>query len=576
MYEIPLHEQPFSARQVLEHLIIPKTLTRVGLAQISCPGGRISENVATIVNSINSAKRQQVDLLVFPELCIPGYCSMDLAYEKAFLKKNRLGLQQVIEASDGIDVVVGFIDEDQERTTPGGHPWIYNSAGYIHDGRLIYIQHKELLPNYGIFNEKRYFQSGANSPRSILELENGYSIGIAICEDLWSADNHRDVVGTLKSLGANFIVSINASPYHEGQVPLRMKVLADAARTHSVGLVYTNSIGSFDAYDGELIFDGRSVVMNADGECIGAAGAFKESLSIVDLNDTKPLTLDWNDSIVDIHDALILGVRQFCDRKGIQVAYVGLSGGIDSAVVAALAVEALGPDRVIGITLPSHITSDQTKSDAFVLARNLGIRCFEHSIKGEYEAWLKQFIEVNVEEPTPLAKQNKQARIRHSILMGYTNQRPGAVLLNTSNKTEVSLGFFTLGGDSGGALAVIGDINKSLVYELAQLINRAAHSELIPFTTIEREPTPELELGQTDEKSLPAPYKELVPLVQAITEDLISREELLKEYQHEVVDATFALIGASEGKRRQLPPSIRVSKRSFGMERRIPMDHTFR
>ena len=571
--KLSLHEIDFSSRQHQERFFVPGKLERVGLAQFNYPGGRIAQNTAAIIGTLEEGRRKSVDLLVFPELCIPGYCSMDLAYNREFLQSNREGLHRVIENSKGIAAVVGFIDEDKERTAPGGGPWIYNAAAYIHDGRLLHIQHKELLPNYGVFNEKRYFQSG--SVRSILELEDGYRIGIAICEDLWADDNRKDIVGDLKDLGANFIVSINASPYHEGQLARRMEVLASAARNHEVRLAYTNNVGTFDTYDGELVFDGRSVLMAENGSCIGLAEAYKETLKVIDLDRPEPVLQDWKDSIIDVHDALIVGIRQFFSRKGLTTAFIGLSGGIDSAVVAALSVEALGADNVVGVTMPSHITSKETKTDAFKLADNLGIRCIERPITDEYDAWLQQFMNLKKQPPASHTRQNKQARIRHAILMEHTNEHPGSVILNTGNKTEIALGFFTLGGDSGGALAVIGDLDKGLVYALGDFINKAARKDLIPSTTISRAPTPELEPGQTDEGTLPAPYKVLVPLVNAIIEDLTPRDVLINTYGVEVVDATLALIRNSEGKRRQLPPAIRISKRSFGMERRIPMDHTF-
>lgn len=570
-----LHEISHTKRPQAVSYRIAGKLERIGLAQVSCSGGRMTENLNVIKKTIEDGKKQQVDLLVFPELCIPGYCAMDLAYSADFLKENREALREIIECSDGIAVVVGFIDEDQENQAPGQRPWIYNSAAFIHDRKLHYIQHKELLPNYGVFNEKRYFQAGTKP--AILAFDDGHQVGMAICEDLWADDNQTDVLDMLTSIGANVIVSINASPFHQGHVSERMRVLTNAAQKHAVHLVYSNSVGSFDAYDGELVFDGRSMVLNPIGQCLGMAKAFQEELKIIDLRQPVVDSFQWReDSVNEVHDALILGIQQFFKRKGLTKAYIGLSGGIDCAVVAALAVKALGADQVTGITMPSFITSSETKQDAWLLAKQLGIQCIERPIHDEYSSWLKNFMLTHATEPKSLTKQNKQARIRQSILMEYTNEDPGSVLLNTGNKTEIALGYFTLGGDSAGALSVIGDIHKTLVYELADYLNMTAKQARIPCSIIHRAPTAELEEGQTDEACLPAPYCVLVPLIQQIMEESTAYHVLLKQYDKKVLDAVIAMIAKAEGKRRQLPPAIRVSKKSFGIERRIPMDHTFK
>ena len=357
-----------------------------------------------------------------------------------------------------------------------------------------------------------------------------------------------------------------------------MKVLTDAAALHSVKVIYTNQVGSYDGYDGEVVFDGKSVVLNENGEVIYQLPAFKEELALVDLEQDLPVVPPSSEKadIVELHDALVLGIKEFFRRKNCTTAYIGLSGGIDSAVVAALACDALGAENVIGVTMPSHVTGNDTKSDAYLLAQRLGMRCIERPITSTYDAWLEEFKRTHDGTiPQSITKQNMQARIRQTILMEYTNEDRGSLLLNTGNKTEVALGYFTLYGDAAGAISVLGDVDKLQVYALARFINRVAQAERIPQTTIDRAPTAELEAGQTDANSLPADYDILVPLVNDIVEHELPHEELVGSYQPEVVDKTLRLIRIGEGKRRQLPPAIRVTGRSFGIERRVPMDHTF-
>ncbi len=553
-------------------------LKKIALGQLSLAGGRIKENTNKILSSIKEAKASGADLIIFPELSIPGYCHMDLAYDSDFVAENKAALQLIAASTTGISVLVGFIDQDLTKSAPDAKNWLYNSLAFIQDQEILYTQNKELLPNYGIFNEKRYFQANteSDSPKKILEFEDGQKVGLLICEDLWSEEYSRDIVQDLYSKGANFLITLNASPFYIGRFQSRLDILTKASKAQQLPLVYVNSVGSYDAYDGELVFDGRSLVLNKEGNIIFCAPAFKESISYFDnssvnSNECKE-ELDDVKNISFLHDALVLAIREFFKRKSFSKAYIGLSGGIDSALVAALAVSALGADNVIGITMPSHITSDETKSDAYLLAKSLKIKIFERPITAEYKAWIDQFKEQKLNRIT---KQNKQARIRQSILMEYTNEDPGSALLNTGNKTEIALGYFTLGGDSAGALSVIGDVNKLQVYELSKYINSINKSIIIPETTITRPPTAELEEGQTDEASLPAAYSILVPLVEDIIVNNLTKSELIERYDVTVVDQVFRLIRISEGKRRQLPPAIRVSKKAFGLERRIPMDHTF-
>jgi NAD+ synthase (glutamine-hydrolysing) len=554
-----------------------RSLNKISLAQLSFPGGRIEENKKKIISHIKSSRETSSDLVIFPELSIPGYCHMDLAYDQDFISNNKKALNEIIEESKGIAVILGFIDQDENKIAPGNRPWIYNSLAFIQDQKLLYVQHKELLPNYGVFNEKRYFQSGIENEKKIIEFSDSKKIGLLICEDLWSKEYERDLSLELKNLGADYIFSINASPYCLGRLKTRIEILKENSTEKCTNLIYLNTTGSYDSYDGELLFDGNSLVLNNKGEIISSLGSFKEEVKTFTLNkETQEKDniqkIEILDDISTIYDGLTIGIRDFFSRKNLKKAYIGLSGGIDSALVCALSVNALGSENVIGITMPSHITSEETKNDAHLLASNLNIKIIERPIVKEYRAWISQFEENKLNSIT---KQNKQARIRQSILMEYTNEDPSSALLNTGNKTEIALGYFTLGGDSAGALSVLGDINKFQVYELSKYINRINKNELIPESTISRAPTAELEEGQTDEKSLSATYSILVPLVDNIIVNNLSKTKLYELYDKNIVDKVFSLIKNSEGKRRQLPPAIRVSQKCFGLERRIPMDHTF-
>ena len=549
-----------------------KNNRKIAMAQIHSIPGALAANTQAAIQAISDAREQGAGIVVLPELMLPGYCAMDLFYNRAFLKLNRDALQQVCAASKGMTVICGFVDEDPTQMAPGGKPWIYNAAAVIHDGKLISVQHKELLPTYDVFDEKRYFRPAES--RSVVKIGD-MTLGVAICEDLWAHDNHRDIVNDLVDKGADVVLSLNASPFSVGKLERRLGVLEGAAKEHGVPIVYTNLVGAQDGYDSEVVFDGSSIAVDADGDPIAMSPSFTEGLSIVDLDRSIKLSSDAvlvND-IGSIHDALVMGIREFFSRKNMTTAYIGLSGGIDSAVVAALLVEALGADHVIGITMPSHITSAETKSDAFLLAEKLDIPCFERPIIDEYNAWLEGERRMTGVEPSSLRKQNKQSRLRTATLYDYTYQTPGSCHINTGNKTEIALGYFTLGGDSTGALAPLGDVDKLRVYELAKFCNRLYGQEIIPETTITRPPTAELEVGQTDANSLPADYDTLVPLVNAIVESDISYEALIEQFGAAVVNPTMRLIRLSEGKRRQLPPAIRITDKAFGIERRIPMDY---
>ena len=342
-----------------------------------------------------------------------------------------------------------------------------------------------------------------------------------------------------------------------------------------VPFIYANLVGAFDGYDGEVVFDGRSLVFGRDGAVIAAGAAFAEDLVVADVSSAAPIEVPAEDESREICEALVLGIREYFRRTGFHRAYIGLSGGVDSALVAALAVRALGRENVIGVTMPSHITSDETKSDALLLAKNLGIRCDIRPIVAEYAAWETEARRALGREPRSITKQNKQARIRGSILMEYTNEDCKGLVISTGNKTELAAGYCTLYGDMAGGFAAISDLSKARVYAVARWINSEAGTDIIPASILTRVPTAELEHGQTDAANLPADYDVLSPLIDAIVDDQCSYEELCRSYPQDVVEKTLRLVHLNEFKRRQAAPGIRVTKRAFGIGRRFPIVHGF-
>lgn len=547
---------------------------RIAIAQITTDPGRLQENLKKIVTVIDQAREKGADLVVFPELSVPGYKHMDLASRPVFLEENRKVLDKIVEASSGIGIIVGFLNEDITRKAPDNQPFVHNSAAVIRDGELLGIQDKSLLPNYRVFSESRYYQPGEE--RKIFQFGDD-KVGVAICEDLWSKGYEIDVVEELTQAGADFVVSINASPFSTGKHEIRKELIGNLAAEHSTSIIYANLIGSFDGGNEEVVFDGRSMVFNSEGIQVAEGVAFEEELLLFDRNTNTPTDAIQMEEIHELHDALVLGIKDFYRRKPtFSKALIGISGGIDSAVTAALAVEALGAENVIGITMPSHITSNDTKSDAHLLAQALGFECKEISIENSYNAWVKSFMKLEGCEPNSLARQNAQSRIRGDILMNYSNYLDGTLVLTTGNKTEVATGYCTLYGDTCGAHGPLGDVDKLDVYELAKFKNRIAGKELIPETTITRPPSAELEEDQADADNLPEDYDVLSPLVREIIQGELTESELMEKYPADVTRKTLSLVDKNEFKRRQMPPVIRVTNLAFGIERRVPMDSNYR
>jgi len=576
-------ERPIEAQTVRERLVSTHAPYRVAVAQISTDPGMIAQNTEKIISYVNEAKENGADMVVFPELAIPGYCSMDLLWDKDYLEANLAGLQRIKEASGGITVIVGFVDVDPDNLLPGGRPKIFNSAAIIRDREILAVQDKTLLPDYDIFSENRYFAP----PRGSRVVQAGpIKIGAEICEDLWTTGYEVDPAEKLVKQGAELVVNLSASPFHIGKMPVRLGLVSGTAQAKGVPLVYANLVGSFDGYEGEVVFDGRSMVVGRSGKVVGAAEGFKEQLVISDIYAEQEITLPQTERVAELHDALVLGIKDYFRRVGslekgnFRYAYVGLSGGIDSALVAALAVEALGPDKVIGVTLPSRYNSAETRSDAEILARNLGIRFKTVSIESQLKACTDAFATDTdlASAPEGVADQNVQARLRMLDLMYYANKTQG-IVLNTGNKTELALDNCTIYGDMVGGFSVLGDVDKDRVYELSRYINARAGREIIPVSTIDRVPTAELKPNQTDSEVMGADPEKIAPLVRTVIEEGLSISEALQRFSgtwdEALIHRTYQRIDRSEWKRRQAAPGIRVTPHSFGIGRRMPISHGF-
>ena len=576
---------------------------KIAIAQISTDPGFIDRNVEKIKTYIYEAEGS-ADIIVFPELTIPGYIPLDLTLDDQFVSNNIEALDEIIKytVEKEILVIVGFIsmDLDDENLRPDGLHKRYNSLAAIHNGKIIYTRNKILLPSYDIFYEGRYFSQNQEDKSvffgkpPVFDFE-GKKLGLLICEDLW--DEHYDThpIKKLKhskrfSDGVDLVISINASPFIVNKRDQRLAILERAAKIVSSPIVYVNRVGAIDGYDGEIVFDGASSVVNSKGELILELPSFKECLMNYDTEEEhRPIEVQKKpDEIEQIHDALIEGVREYFRRSGFRKAIIGLSGGIDSAVVAALAVKAVGTENVIGVTMPSKHSSGTTKCAAHELAKNLGIKIHEIPIEEPAKSLIENITngynkadsiefrdkmsQIGLKD---LTQQNIQARMRGNYLMTLSNEF-GYLLLTTGNKTEMALGYTTLYGDMSGGLAVISDVNKMDVYALARFINEKNGKEIIPKITIEIPPSAELTGGQTDEDSLGAPYVILAPLVDEIVEEGKSFAELSEGgYDPQLVSKIFKMVHRAEYKRRQSPPGIKVTAKTFGIGRRIPMMHGF-
>ena len=534
---------------------------KIALAQINTIVGDLSGNSEKILFCINQSLKQDADLVVFPELAVTGYPPEDLLLKPYFIKDNIRCLKAIARATNDIIAIVGFVDSDKNG--------IYNSAAILNNGKIEYVYRKINLPNYGVFDEKRYFTPGREN---ILFKAGDVAFCVNICEDIWRPVN----IATKKILEkSQLLINISASPYYLGKAKERQAILSQKAKKFKVSTVYCNLVGAQD----ELVFDGRSLVLDSGGEIIQEAKAFDEDLLIVDLplgrkrksssKKKRPI-----DKVEEVYLALLLGVRDYVKKNNFKKVAIGLSGGIDSALVASIAVEALGKANVLAVSMPSKYSSMETQSDAQRLARNLGIRFANVPIDGVFDAYNDALSAHFTGMPEDITEENIQARIRGNILMAFSNKF-GYLVLNTGNKSETSVGYCTLYGDMAGGFAVIKDVPKKLVYELAVFINKRKGKEIIPATIIKRPPSAELRPDQKDQDSLP-PYDLLDDIVSLYIENDKSLGDIVKKLGNkDIVSKVLRMVDANEYKRRQAPPGIKITPRSFGKDRRMPITNKF-
>jgi NAD+ synthase (glutamine-hydrolysing) len=530
---------------------------RLSLAQINPTVGDLEGNRDLVLARIEEARVAGADLVVLPELVISGYPPEDLLLRPGFVRATRATLDRIAAETHGIVALVGVPLYD------GG---LYNACAICVDGKVTDWTKKWHLPNYGVFDEKRYFASG--SELAVVDVA-GTKVGITICEDMWVPGPPTT---ELASAGAELIVNLSASPFHVGRAEEREAIFSARAGESAVRVALCNMVGGQD----ELIFDGHSLVLESDGTVLARAPGFEETLLVVDLEQPEAATLSaLGDDLEQMRCALDLGLRDYVRKNGFEAVLVSVSGGIDSALTAALAVEALGSERVHCVSMPSRFSSAETRADARRLAENLGCDFRELPIEPVVEAYAGVLAESFAGRKPDVAEENLQARIRGTIAMALSNKF-GWLLVASGNKSELSVGYATLYGDMAGGFALLKDVFKTDVFRLARHLNERAGRELVPQSTIERAPSAELREGQLDEDSLP-PYSELDRVLEAYVEDDRSLDELSTDgFDPDVVARAVALIDRAEYKRRQAPPGVRLRPKAFGRDRRTPITNRWR
>jgi NAD+ synthase (glutamine-hydrolysing) len=569
------------------------------MAQINTTVGDFDGNVKKILGAVDNARAIKADIVTLPELAICGYPPEDLLFKPQFIQANLQSLQKIIQASSGITVVVGFVDSDSD---------IYNAAAVISDNKLIGIYHKMYLPNYGVFDENRYFRAGNECPVYVI---NGVGIGINICEDIWYEAGPATVQAYA---GAEVIINISASPYHRGKGGSREKMIATRATDNVAIFAYNNLVGGQD----ELVFDGHSFFVDETGNVITRGKQFEEDFIVADLDieavfrarlhdprwrKESPLLAKTNwqqtktvvslqtssttkptlsprdvpvpDAVAEVYNALVLGTRDYIHKNGFEKVVIGLSGGVDSAIVATIAVDALGKDNVIGISMPSRYSSTGSVTDTKQLVKNLGIKLKTINIEKPFQAYLDTLAESFTGTSPNIAEENLQARVRGNLLMALSNKF-GWLVLTTGNKSEMATGYTTLYGDMAGGFAVIKDVPKTLVYKITNYRNQLAGYDLIPAAIIEKPPSAELRPDQKDSDSLP-PYEVLDAILTAYVEEDKSVDQIVAlGFDKATVQKAAKLVDRSEYKRRQAPPGVKITSRAFGRDRRLPLTSLFK
>ncbi len=542
---------------------------RIALAQINPTVGDIAGNLKIILENIDRAQSAGANVVVFPELTITGYPPKDLLLKPQFVDDNISAVEEIAKQVKSIDVVLGYAARNSAAV---GRP-LHNAAAVLRDGKVASRHFKTLLPTYDVFDESRYFEPGPSDQRNqIVKIQNT-PIGLSICEDLWNDERliprrlyHQNPIADLDAAGAELMINCSASPFVVGKQDFRIELFAAQARQFGAPLVYVNQVGGND----ELVFDGCSMVFDAHGKLIAQAKDFEEDLLLVDLDAKTNSIHPHRKNIESIYHALVLGLRDYVRKCGFKSVVIALSGGIDSALVCAIAVAALGADKVIGVALPSRFSSDHSLNDAKQLATNLGISFHTIPIEPAHAAFEKLLAPVFEGRAADLTEENIQARIRGNIMMAMSNKF-GSLLLTTGNKSEVAVGYCTLYGDMCGGLAVISDVPKMTVWELSRWINQHAGRELIPKSSIEKVPSAELRPNQTDQDSLP-PYEVLDAIIFRLIEEDKSIAQIVAEgFDAATVLRVTKLIDRSEYKRRQMAPGLKVTSRAFGFGRRMPI-----
>jgi NAD+ synthase (glutamine-hydrolysing) len=571
----------------------------LALAQINPTVGDLEGNASLVMEYMDRARECGADVVAFPEMCLTGYPPEDLLLKPHFISRNRQEMERVVAHSHGLTAIVGFVDSNGNE--------IYNAAAIAHHGSLAGIHRKVYLPNYGVFDEERYFKMGTESPVFVV---NGIGIGINICEDIW----YPVGPGLAQSLsGAQLIIVINASPYNMGKLHFRERMICTRAADYEVFVAYLNAVGGQD----ELVFDGGSLLSDPAGNLVARARQFEPELLVSDidadevfrvsLHDPRsrrersrgaditeatrveldgapftqpkpPLTANLAPPLepaAEVYQALVLGTRDYVRKNGFQKVVIGLSGGLDSSLVATIAVDALGRESVMGVTMPSRYTSEASQQDAQSLARNLGVEVFQVSIEEPFTGFLRTLEGPFSGTEPGVAEENLQARTRANILLSLSNKF-GWLVLTTGNKSELATGYATLAGDLSGGFAVIRDVPKTLAFELARYRNRAAGQEIIPESVIAKPPSAELRPDQKDTDSLP-PYEVLDPILKAYVEEDKSLAEIAAlGYDEATVRQVIRMVDRNEYKRRQGPVGIKTTPRAFGRDRRMPIVNRYR
>lgn len=586
-----------------------KTL-RIAMAQMNPTVGDLNGNVRRILSWLREAQKAKVDLVAFPEMAITGYHPEDLLLKPWFLNENRQALQEIIPACRGLVAVVGFVEQEEKRDANSllrvaDHGVLYNAAALIADRKLVGSYRKQVLVNHGIFNDSRYFQPGQRL--SLLRVH-GVLIGVTLCEDL---ECSKGLIRRQAEVGAEVIVNINASPFHRVKSRSREQFLAARARENRVIVTYTNMVGGQD----ELVFDGNSVMFDRSGTVLARGAAFREELVVADVNldvvssgrstqsrkvrgaattetdsdrisvrmPTKQKTrppierkkTNPMEDIEEIYWALVMAVQDYVRKNDFPRVVLGLSGGIDSALTAVIAVDALGADRVRGVFLPSPYTSQESEADVRELVWRLGITLSVISITPTFESYRRTLAPMFGDRQADAAEENLQARIRGTLLMAVSNKF-GDLVLTTGNKSELSVGYATLYGDMAGGFAVIKDVPKTMVYALATFRNGRDPSPVIPRRTLDRPPSAELRPNQKDEDSLP-PYSILDPILQAYVEEDRSPDDIIKAgFDRATVDQVVKMVDRSEFKRHQAPLGVKITPRALGKDRRMPITNGYR